>query len=569
MFFYNLDFLSPPITLYYKSRYKHSSVPSGIITILSYSVILACIIYYTINFIDKVNPSIYFFNRYVEDVGIYPLNESSLFHYINLISTSRERNIDFDLNSIRIYGIQRTIETYLNNYEYFSNNHWEYGLCNYDEDITNKKFYNLIDKKTFSKSVCIKRYYNSKNKTYFNKGESGFVLPTLNHGVSHPNRTFYGIIIDACQNNSIKNNCNSIEEINSFFSKHALSLNFIDYYADVLNYNEPFIPYINSITDGLINSSTLSINNLNFNPSLIRTYYGFFAYHLMEEKSYSFVQNEKNTLNRQGKQIIASFYFWMQNHMIYNDRYYKRIQDLLSNIGGIGSLILLIGFIINSFINPYIILLDTQNLIFNIGDINFIKSKEIKKPMTFIKVKDNEKETFLQNININSSNTIRNSKCPRFKNDESENKKLELGNYNINKNRNKKKFKKKNSFMNSFNSKILIKHRKPIKRMSKTDFISDKKLKEFDLEKVFFEIKDKNNQTMKKPIKKQNFSWCNYILYVIFFKRKNPKIKFYENFRAQILSEESLMQNNLDIYKLLNHCNIKSISLFRLIKYQQ
>ena len=88
----NLDFLSPKITLYCKGKYKHSSIFSGLITILSYSVILACIIYYTLDFIDRSNPTIYFFNRYVEDAGVYYLNESSLFHYINLISTTRDRS---------------------------------------------------------------------------------------------------------------------------------------------------------------------------------------------------------------------------------------------------------------------------------------------------------------------------------------------------------------------------------------------------------------------------------------------------------------------------------------------
>ena len=83
--------------------------------------------------------------------------------------------------------------------------------------------------------------------------------------------------------------------------------------------------------------------------------------------------------------------------------------------------------------------------------------------------------------------------------------------------------------------------------------------KDIDVKKSFFLIKDKNNRVIEKPIKKQNFSWCSYILYMIFLKNKNHKIKFFENFRAQILSEESLMQNNLDVYKLFEYFNIKRI----------
>ena len=50
----------------------------------------------------------------------------------------------------------------------------------------------------------------------------------------------------------------------------------------------------------------------------------------------------------------------MQNHMIYNERHYKKFHDILSNIGGIGIFILLIGVFINSFANSYVIILDTK-----------------------------------------------------------------------------------------------------------------------------------------------------------------------------------------------------------------
>ena len=244
----NLDFLSPEITLYFKGRYKHSSNFSGIITLISYDVILACIIYYKLDFIDRNNPSIYFFNRYVEDFGAYPLNESSIFHYLNLIGASRDKSIEYDFNSIRIYDIKMYIDIYIQSYEYSKKSHWEYALCDYDEDISYKKLNNIIDKKTFSQSACIKKYYNYKEKKYFNKGESVFIWPTLEHGASHPNRTFYGIIIETCQNNSLDKNCNSFEKIENFFQKYAISLNFIDHYADSLNYNEPYTQYIYSIT---------------------------------------------------------------------------------------------------------------------------------------------------------------------------------------------------------------------------------------------------------------------------------------------------------------------------------
>ena len=61
---------------------------------------------------------------------------------------------------------------------------------------------------------------------------------------------------------------------------------------------------------------------------------------------------------------------------------------ILSNIGDLGSFILLIGVIINSFVSYYVILIDTQDLVFNIEKINFGKKKQFKKIKTLIKEKE-------------------------------------------------------------------------------------------------------------------------------------------------------------------------------------
>ena len=103
----------------------------------------------------------------------------------------------------------------------------------------------------------------------------------------------------------------------------------------------------------------------------------------------------------------------------------------------------------------------------------------------------------------------------------------------------------------------IFKENKKLKLINLVKSNSDNFLQMKDLEKSFFEIKDENNKVIPKPVKKQNFNWFSYILYIILFKSKNSKIKFYENFRAKILSEENIWQNNFEIYKLLDYCNIQ------------
>ena len=49
--------------------------------------------------------------------------------------------------------------------------------------------------------------------------------------------------------------------------------------------------------------------------------------------------------------------------MNYNVRTYKRIQDVISNIGGIYQFIIVVSICINSLFNNYIILSDTEILL--------------------------------------------------------------------------------------------------------------------------------------------------------------------------------------------------------------
>ena len=275
-------YLYTEITLYFRGKNKHSSIFSGIITIISYLLILACIIYYILDLTDKKNPTVYFFKRYIDDAGIFSLNSSSIFHYLNLISTSRYKNITLDFSSITIYGITRSLESYLYNFKLENTQHWVYDNCDPNDDSI-QKYNNIIDKDIYAQSACIKKYYNEKDRRYYTIGESGFIWPTIEHGMSNPNRTFYGIIIEKCSNNSLKSNCKNMEYINSYFQRYAISLNFIDRYVDVLNYEEPFSKYMNSVTDSLTEGSTSIVNNLNFNPSITRTHNGFFMDNVIED----------------------------------------------------------------------------------------------------------------------------------------------------------------------------------------------------------------------------------------------------------------------------------------------
>ena len=69
MFMKKFDWLSPPITLYFKGENQHGSIFSGILSIICYILVFASGVYYALEFINRQNPKAYFFNRYIVDAG--------------------------------------------------------------------------------------------------------------------------------------------------------------------------------------------------------------------------------------------------------------------------------------------------------------------------------------------------------------------------------------------------------------------------------------------------------------------------------------------------------------------
>ena len=103
MFLKKCDLISPPITLYFKSSSSHISIYSGILSIISFLIIINISIYYILEFYHRKNPRAYFFNRYVEDAGTFPLNSTQMFHFIQLANKTTREKIPLNFHAFRIY----------------------------------------------------------------------------------------------------------------------------------------------------------------------------------------------------------------------------------------------------------------------------------------------------------------------------------------------------------------------------------------------------------------------------------------------------------------------------------
>ena len=566
MFIRKMDFLSPPITLYYKGDESHTSIFAGILTIIIYLICIVFGVFYAIRFINKLNPQVYYYNRYVEDAGEFSVNSSSMFSFIQILDT--EKNIpdivDFDI--LNIIGIELDIKLYHEDYDLSKYNHWLYGPCNNSTDTEGIK--ELITFDHFTESACIRQYYDKDDKKYYDSNDKNFKWPIILHGCGNDNRTFYGIIVEKCRNTTLRflsNNryCKSKDEIINYIKGSSIRLQLIDHFTDMFNYKNPYRKYFYSVSNSLVEES-YTTNHLNFNPStLISDEDLFFSYNQKQKLSYLFDLNEKITTTSGNTGIYVAFYFWMQKRMQYYERVYEKIQDVLSNIGGFSTIFLTFAELINYLVNHFIILFDIQNYINAIDN-----SKEYDKKI--IRISLNNKSKIDINNNVNNlfppkkynynSNLFKdgvdifNRKIKIIKNNQKNS--ACINNNSLNKNKllfnvnnlylNNQKTKRKTG--TSFSSKYLNNLIKE-KLDSRSNIVLQEKANQKDLfnkEKIILEKSDHNEKPNSDTLK-----FINYILYLISFKKKHSNIQLYSDFRIKMISEENLILSYLNIDKLI------------------
>jgi len=583
MFLKKWDLLSPPITLYFKGELKHSSIFSAVITIVSYIIEASFAFYYIVEFLKKSNPIIYSYNRYADEKDIFPLNSSSMFHFINIPNTDTHENEEIDFDSIRIIGLEKSIEVYAPNNNLTKYIHWIYGPCN-DKDSGNLK--QFLKSSFPQKSACIRQYFDIITQKYYNTNEPNFKWPFIQKETSNKKSTNYGVIVEKCRNDTLKNNCKSLDNINEYLQTKYFAFYFIDQFIDSRNYKNPLIKYSYKLSNGFFTDS-FTINHLNFNPVIIKSHKGILFDKIDIVKSYQFTQNEKIVMNMQQTGIIASSYFWIQNVVYYYERIYDRLQDLMRDIGGFGGFINLFAQFLNFFMSKFTILLDTEETVINIDNLNFNhwennkratiirKASEIMNPP---KIRSNNKKNTNSKANKRQSSIsqiLLKDKVDIYKlfNEDVKSEILTYKNnlkdksiFNI-KDKNSFNNKKCKIYMNSISSFEVNNNKMGLenKEYSGKNIIDSKNE---CAKRSIDKLETKNKEIKFKHINKQKFTFLKYIYYILCCKN-NSKIKYYENFRTQIISEENMIQNHFNIYKLLQVCELQNLNPFEIKSLNQ
>ena len=518
MFVKKLDYLSPKVTFYHKGLISHASILSGILSIIFYIIKLILALYYSLELIQRKDLKAFYYHSFIEDAPTFPLNSSSLFHFIALEKRKRQSIYEgIDFTKFRIIGFEAYFDNIIHNSILFERtSHWLYGNCD-SNDIKGINY--LINYDFFEKSACIKKYFDSKEGKYFNIGEPKFKWPVMAHGTNNANNQFYSIYMGKCQENTLNlilgegYNCKNDSEIDEYFNTNeakVLNFYFVDNYVNILNYKSPFSKYIYKIENPLYQNE-YSINNINFNPLTLKTNNGLIFNNVEQEISYIFQRNDVYISETKEKDIYSAYCIWLKNTNYYYERTYKKIQDIFSSIGGINHIINIVAILLNRLYNKFIVLCDTEKLLLSLVDLERINSKnDIKKKIKNLReasINNNIKKS-TERIKFNTKDMIENI---------SEKNKSEI---TLSKTNN-------NIFLNSYN-------------------IPDK------IQKILI---DDENQNINKiainnSVKKGN-NFFDFILLQLTCGKKNNKLKVYDRFRKRIISEEAFIKNHLNIFNLL------------------
>jgi len=320
MFIKRLDFISPPITFYHQGYLSHSSIISGIISIISASFIFALAIYFSLDLIKRRDPNVFSYNSFTEDAGIFPLNSSGIFHFISMGTLLNNFEIDgVNFTDFRIIGFEESSEFYLKDGNLYGRNHWLYGQCNNKSDTEGIGY--LIDYSFFEKSACIRKYYSIEDKKYYDTSEPKFRWPEIAHGSYHKNYKVYSIVVEKCKEESLNVISGEGQQCRNFFDSDNLNtpfygivyFYFVNQYIDVLNYENPNIKFIYIIEGSLVRNS-YSNNIINFRPTLVKTHNGLIFDNIKEKTGYLFDRNDVVNTKVDNKEYFYNLYYMVKKY---------------------------------------------------------------------------------------------------------------------------------------------------------------------------------------------------------------------------------------------------------------
>ena len=421
----DIDFLSPPITLFHLEKRTHTSKLGACFVI---ALVIACssyTIFLIYNLISHKKMTYIFFKKFEFEAGYYSFDPSSVFHFIQIFAPQSGGYFDkFDSRYIRAYTTYAQSNLSYSNLDLYD--HWVFDTCRKnidDKDLDDSLFQNV---ENFTNGVCIRHYYNSSERKYYSLEDKGFKWPHLEHGISQRNNIYLTTIVQKCSNDSIINElfgmCPSQKEIDDYVSRYlGIYLYFTDTQVDPTNFQSPVTQYLQVVSTGIGTSETYVESYMHFSPLRVRTKIGSIFGKTQDINSFYFDFNRKGAANNAGAKYftITRYYHLMQNNVQIYERRYNNLFDLFSEIGGIAQFIFYLFYWVNYIYNTFVIDFDTNSLFFTLNDTKpkTIGNNSINVNSISNKIKINGNDNKIYNIQNNilklsrrGTKKVRNSK---------------------------------------------------------------------------------------------------------------------------------------------------------------
>ena len=421
----DIDFLSPPITLFHLEKRTHTSKLGACFVI---ALVIACssyTIFLIYNLISHKKMTYIFHKKFEYEAGYYSFDPSSVFHFIQIFAPQSGGYFDkFDSRYIRAYTTYAQSNLSYSNLDLYD--HWVFDTCRKnidDKDLDDSLFQNV---ENFTNGVCIRHYYNSSERKYYSLEDKGFKWPHLEHGISQRNNIYLTTIVQKCSNDSIINElfgmCPSQKEIDDYVSRYlGIYLYFTDTQVDPTNFQSPVTQYLQVVSTGIGTSETYVESYMHFSPLRVRTKIGSIFGKTQDINSFYFDFNRKGAANNAGAKYftITRYYHLMQNNVQIYERRYNNLFDLFSEIGGIAQFIFYLFYWVNYIYNTFVIDFDTNSLFFTLNDTKpkTIGNNSINVNSISNKIKINGNDNKIYNIQNNilklsrrGTKKVRNSK---------------------------------------------------------------------------------------------------------------------------------------------------------------
>jgi hypothetical protein len=400
MFLKNFDFISPEITLFHLEKERHSSLFSGIVSLLLIIFGAALAVIFSLDLIERKNPVAYYSKTWEKDIGSFPLDENHFFHFLTIFTQSFPYINEYNSSIINFFGFMNYNKSVFLNGEIDDFNHWIYQICT-EEELERIKEYKDFSDYGFTR-LCIKYYYNNDTKKYYHYTNKEFIWPNVNHGIENENFTTYTIVMAKCFNNEEINMTNCYDGNVKFQGSQSFAINLTYYEAivELSNYKEPIKHRLRTVQYSLTKSFIFTAN-LTMTPIKISSNDGiiFDSETLFKGQKYrskSMGYSYETNLNLYGGISIL-----LENDEEIYFRNYKKLQDIAGGVDGFTEILVLLFKFINMFIYH-----DFQ-VVFDFNKIIEGRITKYYKKLTF-KASESIENNLKTNINNPNKNNVRN-----------------------------------------------------------------------------------------------------------------------------------------------------------------